>query len=285
MIYFLIFISYNTRDLLIYAVGIGCDELKYVYEGDPNFSVFPTFPITLAFKGTSSDVVSFPSPPMLKMPIIPFEGIRTVLDGEREIIKVGNLSIEGSELTLKSRIIGVHCRGSGAFVETESLLVEKGKTVYRMVSGGFYVGAKNFTDSGNTNSQKIIQPETAPTVTVKIPISQQQAKIYRLSGDYNPLHVDDDFATLSGFKTPILHGLCSLGVSVRAVLKEFGDNDPNRFHSVKVRFSKTVNPGDTLIIDMYKVSETKIIFITKSKNTGQAVINNSYVTLHPKSTL
>ena len=83
-------VSYNTRDLIIYALGIGCNELKYVYEDDMDFAAFPTYPIVLAFKGTDTDVLTFPSPAMATQDMVMLPGFKTVLDGERyiEMLKI-----------------------------------------------------------------------------------------------------------------------------------------------------------------------------------------------------
>lgn len=98
-------VGYNKRDLLTYAVGIGCTELNFVYENDPDFAAFPTYPIVLGFKGTDQDVVSFPSEAMTQGPMPPpLEGVKVGLDGERYIEKVNELDVEGdADLTMKSR--------------------------------------------------------------------------------------------------------------------------------------------------------------------------------------
>ncbi|GFR48959.1 hypothetical protein Agub_g10973, partial [Astrephomene gubernaculifera] len=90
-----------------------------------------------------------------------------------------------------------------------------------------------------------------PDACASFTTTLSQAALYRLSGDYNPLHVDPEVSSRVGFPRPILHGLCSLGVSVRLVLRAFGGDDPSRLQSVKVRFSKHVFPGETLRVEMW----------------------------------
>lgn len=279
-------VSYNKRDLLTYAVGIGCTELNFVYENAADFAAFPTYPIVLGFKGAEQDVVTFPSPAMMEGPRMPpLPGVRVGLDGEREIIKLAPMPTDGSELTLRTRVIGVHKRGSGASVENEAEIVDaSGTVIYRIISGSFLVGAKGFKDSGTTNSEKVKPPARAPDAVVEMPTSPYQAQVYRLSGDYNPLHVDPDIATISGFEAPILHGLCSYGMTARAVLKQYCNNDPSKFKSIKARFASPVMPGQTLQVEMWKEGP-KIVLQTKVKETGKVCINNAYVMLDVGSSL
>merc|ERR1712232_566002 len=109
-------------------------------------------------------------------------------------------------------------------------------------------------------------------------------ELYRITGDYNPLHIDPEFAQMSGFQEPILHGLCSMAVSCRAVVREFAGNDPSLFKSLKVRFAKPVLPGQTLEVHCWKEGN-KVIFVSKVKETGDTVINNAYVELKPTAKL
>jgi len=279
-------VSYNRRDLIVYAIGIGSNNLRYVFEDDGDFAAFPTYPIVLSFKGNANDTVSFPSPAMLEaVSFPPLPGIKAGLDGERYIERVNSLDPDGASLLLKSKIIGVHKRGSGGFVEQESILSdESGKVFYRMISGSFLVGAHGFSDSGITNSMKVPVPDRVPDRVVEHKTSPDQAQLYRLSGDYNPLHIEPGFAQMMGFKAPILHGLCTLGFSARAVLGAYADSDPDMFQALRVRFASPVMPGQTLVVKMWKEGR-RIIFVTSVKETGKVVINNSYMDLMPVASL
>jgi len=178
---------------------------------------------------------------------------------------------------LYNTIVGCHKRGSGVSVENEAILFDKktGLEYYKIRSGSFLVGAKDFLDSGITFSEKVKPPSREPDAVEELTTSKFQAQLYRLSGDYNPLHVSSEFANMVGFKEPILHGLCTLGVTARALVKCMCLNDPSRFQSIKVRFSKPVLPGDTLVVKMWNEGSGKVVFTTSVKETGAVVINNA----------
>merc|ERR1712151_1436246 len=118
-----------------------------------------------------------------------------------------------------------------------------------MGSGGFAIGAHSFHDGGSTNSESIKPPSRDPDAVDEMFISTKQAHIYRLSGDYNPLHIDPEFEGIKGggFAGPILHGLCTMGHATRAVMKAFAGNQAVNFKALKVRFSSPVLPGSTLV--------------------------------------
>jgi len=279
-------VSYNRKDLILYAVGIGCNDLPFVYENAPGFAAFPTFPIILPFKGTSIDVVSFPSPAMMEtMNTPPLPGTKVGLDGERYLEVLNPLPLEGT-FQLKSKVIGIHKRGQGALVENEVTLSDEKATYVRIVSGVFLVGAKNFTpeSAGQTNSESVKIPAREPDAIEETVTSPYQTHIYRLSGDYNPLHIDPRFAKISGFQEPILHGLCSLGVATRAVIKTYAGNDASQFKAVKLRFAKPVLPGETLVTRMWKEGN-KVIIEVLVKERNLVVINNAYIELKPKAAL
>lgn len=256
-----------------------------MFENDRKFGAFPTYPFVLLFKGDATDVVSFPSKAMMKtmslQPKLP--GVKVGLDGERYIEKIRDLDPKGGHLTLRERLVGVHKRKKGASVEAEQELVdENGQVIYRMMSSTFLVGARDFESQGTEHFKPIKPPsDRAADASIEMTTSPTQTHVYRLSGDYNPLHLDPRFAKISGFKAPILHGLCSLGISARAVLDTYAGGNGKLFKSMKVRFASPVMPGDTLVVDMWKEDNSnKIIFQTKVKSTGKICINNAFIELH-----
>jgi 3-hydroxyacyl-CoA dehydrogenase/3a,7a,12a-trihydroxy-5b-cholest-24-enoyl-CoA hydratase len=279
-------VEYNARDLIIYSLGIGSKDPRFVYENNPDFGAFPTYPIVLTFKGDSFDTLSFPSPTMMSYPQAPLKGVKVGLDAEKFIEKVNELPKEGAKLKLVGSTVGVHKKGSGALVEQEfTLQDEQGKIYYRLVNGAFLVGAKDFTDSGKTFSKAATPPKEAPHHTVETPTDVNIPSLYRLSGDYNPLHVDPQFAKMGGFEKPIMHGQCTMGHVTRALLDTLVGGDAKRYKSIQLRFAAPVMPGETLVTEIWKESPTSFIFQTKVKETGKVCVNNGRLHLTPEGKL
>jgi 3-hydroxyacyl-CoA dehydrogenase/3a,7a,12a-trihydroxy-5b-cholest-24-enoyl-CoA hydratase len=108
--------------------------------------------------------------------------------------------------------------------------------------------------------------------------SPQQALLYRLSGDMNPLHADPEFAKMAGFQRPILHGLCTFGHVGRAVLAAFCDNDPARLRDLDARFAGVVYPGETIVTEMWDGGAGAITVQARAKERGEAVIQGAAAT-------
>jgi peroxisomal enoyl-CoA hydratase 2 len=235
-------IPYTERDVLLYAVGIGCTDLRNVYERHPRFAVFPTFPIRWGGAGLRHDAAALPPSP----------GPMTI-DAERQIELLAPLPLAGT-VQVRSRLLAVHPRGKGAaFVEVESEVHDAdGRLCVRMVAGSFRRGVaalgdiEAFTGRGFSRSQRLPTPERAADVELALTIAANQAMVYRLSGDYNPLHIDADAARSGGFDAPILHGLCTLGHCAQALLGALAGGEASRFVALGLRFASPVLPGDTL---------------------------------------
>lgn len=235
-------IRYDQRDVLLYAVGIGASDLRFVYEKHPAFAVFPTFPIRWGGAGAPIDPALVPpSPGPLN------------IDAERLIEQLRPLPLSGS-VSVRSRLIGVHPRGKGnGFVETESAVTDAdGNLCVRMVSGSYRRGVERLGDiepfegAGQTHSVRIDPPARAPDLVLEARIADNQAHLYRLSGDYNPLHIDPAAARFGGFEAPILHGLCTFGHCAQLLTGALCGGDPARFGGLRLRFASPVFPGDTL---------------------------------------
>ena len=122
-------------------------------------------------------------------------------------------------------------------------------------------------------------PTRAPDATAQDKTAETQAALYRQSGDANPLHVDADFARMSGFDKPILHGLCSFGYAARHVLRHFANDDPSLFKAIKVRFARPVYPGETIQTEMWRTSDTTVAFRCRVVERNEIVLSNAAVQL------
>ena len=263
-------INYDKRDVLLYAVGIGIRDLRYTFEGNSDFAVFPTFPIRWGGAGAPIDTSLVPSSPG------PLN-----IDAERYLEMFKPLPLEGS-VQVTSRLIGVHPRGKGnGFVECESEVRSlDGELFLRMVNGSFRRGVselgdiESFEGSGETYSAKIELPDTEPSVEVEAVIPDNQAHIYRLSGDYNPLHIDPEAARFGGFDEPILHGLCTFGHCGQMLLGALCEGDVNRFRKIKVRFSSPVMLTDTIKVRAWAEGPGRVVF--DAQVDGKQVVSNAY---------
>ena len=269
-------ISYSQRDVLLYAVGIGCADLRFIFEQHPQFAVFPTFAIRWGNASLKIDPAAIPHTPG---PL--------VLDAERLLEQLAPLPLEGT-VTVRARLISVQPRGKGnAFAESQAEVLDaNGRVCVRMLSGSYRRGVaalgdiEPFEGAGISQSSRIAVPtDRAPDLDLTVQIGPHQANIYRLSGDYNPLHIDPAAAAFGGFKAPILHGLCTYGHCGQMLLGALCGGDAARFGALKLRFSSPVYPGDNLRVMAWHDSPGRVVFEAKVGET--TVVNNAYFNYQP----
>ncbi|KAJ3348154.1 hypothetical protein HDU91_006627 [Kappamyces sp. JEL0680] len=140
-------------------------------------------------------------------------------------------------------------------IENETVMLHRGIPLVRQVSSAFVIGGGGFGGPKPPKKTVVKAPSREPDMTVTQTTTADQALLYRLSGDYNPLHADDRICKKIGMKRAILHGLCTLGIAANAVIKAAAAGDATRFKSISCRFASPVYPGDTLTIQMWKVGE------------------------------
>ena len=247
--------SWTSKDGLLYALGVGAglDELAFTTENtkDTAQRVLPTFAVIIGGGGAPFNKIGTFNPAML-------------VHGEQGIELLDEIPAEG-EIESTGKISAIWDKGKGAVVEmtSEAVLVSTGKPLLRTRMSAFIRGEGGFGgERGPSVSFEV--PDRAPDHQVSYETRADQALLYRLSGDRNPLHSDPSFAKMGGFDRPILHGLCTYGFTGRALLKSLCDNDPSRFKSMDGRFSKPVIPGDTLTISMW-VDGNECAFQTKDQ--------------------
>lgn len=234
--------SWTATDVQLYnlALGAGSDpmdprELSYVVDGSPQ--VLPTFGCVAA---SFHDV----APPKVSWPGIEID-LAKILHASERVSVPAPLPASGSGRAV-SRIVGVWDKGKAAVVELETtvtdpdgtLLWTQQRSIFARGEGGF--GGER-GPSGSTET-----PDRAPDFEVDIPVLPQQALLYRLCGDRNPLHSDPEFAAAAGFPKPILHGLCTYGMTGKAIVDAALGGDAGAVRSYAARFAGVVFPGETL---------------------------------------
>lgn len=256
-------VSWLKRDLLLFAASIGAtsDELHFLYELHPAFAAFPTYPIILPFKHTDQEVIDF----YTRSNSTPIEGVpkfdsKRVVDGERKLqfFKPLPVTSEGKNFEVRSKVLGVYDKGKpGTVIETEQTLVDKdsGEVYTRAVGSGFYLGQGNWGGPKGPKTVNFPPPDRAPDATKITQTNLQTALLYRLNGDYNPLHATPEPGIKMGFGGPIIHGLFSWNNSAHTVLEAFGNSDPNNLKEFQARFASPVKPGDKLVTELWKTGE------------------------------
>lgn len=239
---------YDVRDTILYALGAGaCSdpldaaELRYVYED--GLVALPTMAVVLGYPGfwlkEQPTGVDWPK----------------VLHGEQGLVLHRPLPVSGTVIG-RTRVTGLADKGAGkgALLLTERDIIDQasGDLLATVTSSSFMRGDGGFGGPSDPVPAPHPLPERAPDAVLDLPTLPQAALIYRLSGDYNPLHADPKVAQAGGFPRPILHGLCTYAVAGRALLKLACDNDPARLKSMNVRFSAPVFPGETIRTEIWR---------------------------------
>ncbi|XP_004412076.1 PREDICTED: peroxisomal multifunctional enzyme type 2 isoform X3 [Odobenus rosmarus divergens] len=274
------FSAYTELETIMYALGVGASikepkDMKFIYEGSTDFSCLPTFGVIIAQKpivgGELSGIPGFSV------------NLEKVLHGEQYLELYKPLPRAGN-LKCEAVIADVLDKGSGLVILVDVYSYFEEELVCYNQFSIFVVGSGGIGGKRTSNKVKVALavPNRPPDAVLRDTTSLNQAALYRLSGDWNPLHIDPNFAGFAGFDKPILHGLCTFGFSARHVLQQFADNDVSRFKAIKVRFAKPVYPGQTLQTEMWKEGN-RIHFQTKIEETGDIVISNAYVDLIPTS--
>lgn len=230
--------EYSARDVILYhlGIGVGPEDLDFVYEGVrvgpkvcPSFAVVPLFE---------------PMRNLLAQLRIPF---RTVLHGEQTILMDDAIPPKGMFITTATAP-AIYDKGKAAVVVFATETTDKaGKRLFRARMSLFCRGLGGFGgDPGPGAPPLEIPQDKPPDFEWSQRTAHNQAALYRLSGDLNPLHIDPLAASFAGFRSPILHGLCTFGFVGRAILREVCQDDIGRFAEFGVRFSAPVYPGDTI---------------------------------------
>ena len=258
--------SYEDKDVILYNLSVGAKrtELPYVYENSDSFQALPTFGVVPFFGAAApfrmSDILPNFSPMML-------------LHGE-QYLEIRKYPIPtAAKLVSYPRLVEVVDKGSAAIVVTgtETKDASTGEDIFYNEMTAFIRGSGGFggqTQGSKRGAATAVHkpPQRQPDAVIEEKTTEEQAALYRLNGDRNPLHIDPEFSKVGGFKIPILHGLCFFGISGKHVYQTYGP-----FKNIKVRFAGTVLPGQTLKTEMWR-DGSKVIFQTKVTETGKLCI-------------
>lgn len=261
--------SWDSTDAILYALGVGAgagdplEELSFTTENtqDIDQQVLPTMAVVLGVGGGSAfgSVGSF-NPAML-------------VHGEQAITLHGTIPVRG-EVETTGEITAIYDKVKGAVVEVTSTSVDtgSGQPLFTTVMSAFIRGEGDFGGERGPSGPKNPAPDNEPDHMVTYQTRSDQALLYRLSGDRNPLHSDPAFAAFGGFDRPILHGLCSYGFTGRALLHTVCGSDPARFGAMEARFTSPVLPGEALTVKVWQTGDGEARFQTAGED-GRTVID------------
>jgi acyl dehydratase len=255
--------TYSWSDIALYAVALGAgpQQLDFVLEPSPKvlptWSVIPAFqPIFAALELTGLDFAKLLHTAQLTEQLLPFPSSGTV--------------------STTATVVGIWDMRIGAMVQIESKS-SIGSTLYARTLWSMLVsGVGEFQSGRPPASLRTRAPkDVAPNFTETWPTQQNQALLYRLTGDVNPIHARPEAAKAAGLEQPILHGLCTYGFAARAALHSLCADDPSRFVSFEARFSKQVLPGQTLIAEGYVLEPGQAALTVKIADSGELPIANA----------
>jgi acyl dehydratase len=276
--------SYGDKDVMLYALGIGLGadpmderELAFVYER--GLKVAPTAATVLAAqtRARAGQAAAPEMPPGHRPSQINF---LMVVHGEQKVELHRPLPVTGS-FTTESRTVGAFDKGKdkGAVIYNETVWRdEKGEKVATLTGSTFARGDGGFGGPSEGAPEPHATPTRSPDLSLDFATRPDQALVYRLNGDRNPLHSDPEVAKAAGFPRPILHGLCTYGITCRAVLQGVVDYDADQIASHQARFSAPVFPGDVITVDLWKDGKD-ISFEARVKARGVTVIKNGLTVL------
>ena len=228
--------SWSETDVLLYHLGIGATDLSYTLEG-PGLQVLPSF-------GVVAPTFHATDPPPLDLPGCDIN-LAQVVHGYQSIAVNGPLPTSGSA-TVRTRISEIWDKGKAAVIWQDGVATSSTGAELWTTRSSIFVKGEGGWGGDRGQSQAVEVPDRAPDTDTTYDVTPQQAMLYRLCGDRNPLHADPDFAKAAGFPAPILHGLCSYGIVLRTLTDELLGGDATTVAGFGVKFAGVVFPGESI---------------------------------------
>jgi acyl dehydratase len=263
--------SWASSDVLLYHLAVGAgsrpgdnvsaDALRWTLEGD-SLQVLPSFAVVApSFHETD--------PPALDLPGCDIN-LAQVVHGAQEVRVNGPLPSAGSA-RLTTRITDIWDKGKAAVIWQEGVATAPGGTELWRVRSSIFVKGEGGWGGTRGESTAVVVPDRAPDASTAYVVTPQQALLYRLCGDRNPLHADPEFAKAAGFPAPILHGLCTYGIVLREVIDLMLGGDASAVSGFGARFAGVVFPGETLSIDAWDEPEGIVVTVTAGDDARPAL--------------
>ncbi|OBG86500.1 3-alpha,7-alpha,12-alpha-trihydroxy-5-beta-cholest-24-enoyl-CoA hydratase [Mycobacterium sp. E802] len=259
--------SWTSSDIQLYHLGLGAGadpmsarELRYLVDDTPQ--VLPTF-------GNVAASFHMTEPPKVQFPGIDIE-LSKVLHASEAVSVPGPIPTSGTAKSVQ-RFTEIWDKGKAAVIVSESTVTDESGTVLWTTKRSIFArGEGGFGgERGPATSAEL--PDRAPDIEIALPTLPQQALLYRLCGDRNPLHSDPAFAKAAGFDRPILHGLCTYGIGCKAIVDNLLDGDVSQVASYGARFAGVVFPGETLQANIWK-QDGKFIGVLTAPSRDNAVV-------------
>lgn len=266
--------DYTVNDTMLYALGLGygsdpLDDAQIAFVYEDGLKVVPSMCNTIAHPGF-----------WINRPELGIDWVK-VLHGEQAFVMHHPLPPQG-KVRGTYRIAGIEDKGveKGAVMTLEKTLTDRDSAiVYCTVTQSIFMrGDGGQGGFGAASVPPTALPDRAADRTVDVPTMPQIALIYRLSGDYNPIHASPAVARKAGFERPILHGLCTMGLATRALVEGLCPGQPERLASMYVRFSKPVFPGETIRTEIYQEADG-VRFRCRSVERDMVVLDRGVATL------
>ncbi len=269
--------EYNADDVILYHLGIGAGvpatdarELEYTYEKD--LKVLPSFVVVANRRSRGASRQRG----LTDLPGLSFN-LAMLLHGEQDV-EIHQPLPTAAKTSTSGRIADVFDKGKAALIIMESKTAdEQGQPLYTTRASLFVRGEGGF---GGPSGPKAGNqpPERKPDGVVESKTLPQQALLYRLNGDKNPLHADPEFAKMAGFDAPIIHGLCSYGIACKAIVDHVLDGDTTALARYQARFAGVAWPGETYLVSYWREGDT-ILLEARSKKRDAPIISNAAITL------